>query len=228
MSTQSLTQRAGRSALSQIMGGVFVTVIRMGASVFLARALTPTDFGLIGMAVLLREFVFVLGSIDMVAGIIVKDDLKDVDLCTFFWSMASLRVLMFLVAFFGAPLAVYVFDDPRVVDVLRVISFTFLLNIMAVAAYAILSKNLKYFHMNIINVVTILIESALAVVLVLYTGLGYWALVICMLIQAFLSNAALLILSRWFPKFKFSRDTFKYLFRFGINNLGSCRSIIGD
>lgn len=221
MSSQSLTQKAGRSAVSQLIGGGSVTVIRLVASVFLARALTPTDFGLIGMAVLLREFVFVLGSIDMVSGIVVKDDLKEEDLCTFFWSMAALRVLMFLSAFFGAPLAIYLFDDPRVVDVLRAISFTFLLNIMAVAAYAILSKKMKFFYTNITSVLSVLIESLLAVVLVLFTDLGYWALVVSMLVQAFISNAALMLLARWFPKFKFSRESFRYLFRFGINNLGA-------
>ncbi len=218
--SQSLTKKTGRSALSQLMGGGLLTVIRLGASFFLARALTPTDFGIIGMAIIVREFIFVTGSLGMGAGIIVKKEVSEEDLCTFFWSMFTVRCLMFCIGFFGAPLSIYIFDDPRVVDVLRAISFTFLMSSIAVAAYPILAKKLEYFKMNLIGIITALLESVMAVLLVYNTSLGYWALVYAMLAQAFVSHMCMLLLSGWLPKFKFNKDSFNYLFRYGINGLG--------
>jgi O-antigen/teichoic acid export membrane protein len=41
-----------------------------------------------------------------------------------------------------------------------------------------------------------------------------------MLVNSFFSELAIFIRARWWPKFKFSRESFHYLFRFGINGLG--------
>ena len=52
MAEESLGIKAGRAALWQIAGGGWQTLVRLGASIYLARALKPSDFGLFGMALL--------------------------------------------------------------------------------------------------------------------------------------------------------------------------------
>ena len=74
--------------------------------------------------------------------------------------------------------------------------------------------------MNIIQGITALLESALAVILAVFTDLGYWALVIAMLVQLIVNESIIFMVSKWRPKFIFSKESFSYLFRFGINGLG--------
>lgn len=216
----SLVQRAGRSALWQLAGGGWQTFVRLGSSVILARQLTPEDFGVFGMALLMREFIFYLGNMGMDAGIIARKDVSEEDLCTCFWSMAAVRAIMFVIAFSFAPLGAWFFNDERVTDVVRVISFTFLFSSMGSVANALLSKALKHKALNILTGVLAVVESSLAVALALATDLGYWGLVIAMLVHAFLYQSIMFYLSGWRPKLKFSRDSFRYLFRYGINGLG--------
>ena len=216
----SLTRQAGRSALWQLAGGGWQTVVRLGASIFLARALTPMDFGIFGMALLFNEFLSNVGSLGMGAGLVAKKHVTDNDLSTCFWCMAFMRFAMFLTAFFGAPFVAWFFNEPRVEDVVRVISFIFLISILSIVSQTILSKNLKFRDLNLIRGVTITLESLLAVTLSLTTDLGYWALIISMLVNAILTNILIFIRAKWVPKLLFNKDSFRYLFYYGINGLG--------
>ena len=217
---QSLSQQAGRSALWQLAGGGWTTIVRLGASFFLARALTPSDYGVFGMAILMREFVQHFGSLAMGAGLIAKKELTDEDLCTCFWSMAAIRFFMFLLAFLLAPVCGLFFHDPRVTGVVRIISITFLFSAIGVISGTLLKKELRFNTLNKINGCIIVLESFIAVILALKTNFGYWALVIGALLYSFLYNLIVLISVNWYPKFKFSKKSFDYLFMFGINGLG--------
>lgn len=217
---KSLSQQAGQSALWQILGGGWQTIVRLGASIIIARVLTPADYGVIGMALLMREFIDHLGSMTMGMGIIAKKSVTDDDLCTCFWSVAAIRFALFLITVSIAPLGGWFFNDPRVTDVVRVVSVTFLFSVLNGVSGTLLHKELKFKTINIISGVLVVLESGMAVALVLTTELGYWVLVIAMLANSFLNNCIIFIAAKWYPKFRFSRESFRYLFRFGINGLG--------
>jgi O-antigen/teichoic acid export membrane protein len=212
--------RAARGALWQMLGGGWLSVVRLGASTMLARALEPSDFGLFGMALLAQEIVVVIGNLGMSTGLIAKSEVTEDDLCTCFWTMAGARLLMFVVAFSGAPLAALFFHDPRVTDVLRVVSFTFLLAPLTDVANALLRKELKFGFLTCVQSVAALLESATAVVLAVSTDLGYWALVAGILVNTVATNLGMLLGARWWPRLRFSRESFRYQFRFGIHGLG--------
>ena len=217
----SLTKRAGQSALWQISGGAGQTIIRLGASVVLARMLTPQDFGIYGMALLFKAFVERLGNLGMGAGIIARKETTEDDLCTCFWTMAGLRVCLFILMFATAPLASNFFNNPDLTTVVRVISLTFLFSIPSIVANFLLSKELRYQAINVVRSAGVFFESGLAVTLVLTTNLDYWALVFAMLSTVLLTETTIGFLAKWYPKFRFSKLSFNYLFYFGINQMGT-------
>jgi len=218
--TNSLTRSTGRGALWQVIGGGWATLVRLGASTVLARVLDPRDFGIMGMAILARELVLHMGQMGMGAGIIAKKDATEDDLNTCFWSMAAVRILMFLLAFAGAPLAAHFFQTPQVTMVFRVVSVTFLFTIMTSVSNVLLQKELKYLDLNVIRGIGILIESSLAIFLALNWRSDYWALVYSLLVGTFFMEFAIFLWARWYPKLRFNKESFNYLFRFGINIQG--------
>ena len=218
----TLARQAGRGALWQVAGGGWITIVRLGASVFLARALTPADYGVFGMAILMRELIEHLGNVGgLSSGLIARKDASDEDICTCFWLMAALRVVFFLAAFSCAPIGGWFFNDPRVVDVARVISLTILFSIFGGISQTLLIKELRFKEINIARGIFVLLESSLAVLLALNTDWGYWVLVIAGLFNAFFTQLTFFLLARWWPRFKFNRESFHYLFRYGINGLGA-------
>ncbi len=216
MSDQTLAQRAGRSALWQIVGGGWQTLVRLGASIYLARALRPSDFGLFGMALLYQEFLITALSLGFGSGIIVKKEISEDDLSTAFWLSCTVRFIIFLAIFLSAPLAAYFWKEPRVEPVVQIISFIPLLQILGLIPQTLASKHLQFKKINIIRGIAILLESTTAIILVAFTGLTYWALVIGMIVNTLFYNLVLWFsMGRWFPKFAFHKDSFRYLFRFG-------------
>jgi len=216
----NVARKAVRGALWQVLGGGWQTVVRLGASVFLARALRPEDFGVFGMALLVREFLNSVGALGMGAGVIAKKEVTQADLATCFWTMAGARTLMFLAGFFGAPLAGYFLGDARVVPVVRAVSFLFLTSILEVVSQTLLTKELQFGKLNLIRGIGTLFESSLAVVLAVFTGLGYWALVYAMLASSIGMSIAVFFVAGWRPSFVFDGESFRYMFRFGISGLG--------
>lgn len=216
----SLTRRTGRGALWQIMGGSGQMVIRLGASTILARCLTPSDFGLFGMAILAREFITYLGALGVGNGIIAKKDLTEDDLSTCFWAMSCVRVLMFAASYAGAPLAGIFFHEPRLVPVLRAVSATFLVSILSTVAQPLLMRNLRFAAITAVGVAAIGLESSLAVTLVLTTKMGYWALVLSMLVASLFTHLSLYVLAGWRVNMGFRHDSVQYFLKFGLAGLG--------
>ncbi|WP_457570421.1 lipopolysaccharide biosynthesis protein [Desulfovulcanus sp.] len=216
----SLTQQAGQGALWQIMGGGWQTVVRLGASTILARNLDPSDFGLFGMALLASELIMVLTNLGMGTGIVAKKEVSEKDLNTCFWTMAGVRIVMFIIAEFCAPLAALFFKDPRVTDVIRVVGFNFLFSIPSVVSNTLLIKDLRFKAIVLVRGIGALLESSLAVYLVLTTDLRYWSLVFPMLVASFFAESAIFLIAKWRPGFEFDTNSFRYLFRYGINGLG--------
>ncbi|WP_017444359.1 lipopolysaccharide biosynthesis protein [Gayadomonas joobiniege] len=221
MTDENLTRSAGSAAFWQLFGGGASAFIRLTASIFLARLLTPHDFGIFGMALLAYEFVsYAVSCAGIGSAIVAKKEVTQADLSTSFWSIALVKFVMFLLAFLGAPLAGEFWKSDEIVPVLQVISFTFLISALDSVSNTLLIKRLKFKTINIINVVICLLESVGAVILAYTTDLGYWSLVITMLAGSFVTALLMFVLAGWQPSLEFDKRSFKYQFRFGINGLG--------
>ena len=216
MAEESLGIKAGRAALWQIAGGGWQTLVRLGASIYLARALRPSDFGLFGMALLYQELLVTALSLGFGTGLIVKKDLSEEDLSTAFWLSCTVRIIIFLAVFLSAPLAALFWKEPRVEPVIRAVSLTLLFQIIGMVPGTLATKHLQFKKINIIRAIAILLESTTVIILVAFTSLTYWALVIGMMLNVLFYNVALWISSGcWLPKINFHKDSFRYLFRFG-------------
>lgn len=216
MAQESLGVKAGRAALWQIVGGGWQTLIRLGASIYLARALRPSDFGLFGMALLYQEFFTHIFAMGFGSGIIVKKSLSQNDLNTCFWLSCLIRVAIFLILFISAPLAVYFWKEPRIEQVIRVISFTLIIQIIAIVPGILVVKKMEFKKLNILRGLSLFLESLTACLLVYYCHITYWALVIGMVGNSVIYNFSLwLWTGRWLPELKMDRESFRYLFRFG-------------
>jgi len=216
----ALTRSAGRSALWQTLGGAWQTAVRLAASIVLARVLNPSDFGIMGMALLVHTFIERIGTLSMGPGIIAKKDITENDLNTCFWTMTGVRLCLFAIAIALAPLAAAIFNEPKLVWVVRAVSLSFLLVLIGSVSMMLLSKEIRFGPLVVIRSIGVLIESGTAVALVLFTDLKYWALVLSMLIATLFIQISMFLVVRWYPKLKFSFESFRYLFRYGINGLG--------
>ena len=211
-----------QSVRSQLLHGVawnFIEKVLMrGASfiigIILARLLSPSDFGLIGMLAIFVAIsnVFIEGG--LAKALIQRKDCKDIDFSTAFVANVGMSLMIYVVLFLTAPLIAAFYDEPILTDITRILSLNFVLGSFNIVQRAKLMANVDFKSLAQINVISTIISGIVGIAMAYY-GWGVWSLVG----QTLCSTIVLLLLfpfySKWHPSVRFSKDSFRQLFGFG-------------
>jgi O-antigen/teichoic acid export membrane protein len=188
-------------------------------TLLLARMLTPSDFGLLGMAVVLSGFLAVIGELGLGAALVQRVDLEEKHRSSAFWlSVGSGIALAVTLAAFAPAIAVF-YREPRVVLVIQVLALDFVIAPLRSVQTALLSRAMAFRALAAVEVAGVLISSALAIGLAL-RGYGVWALVARQLCASGVQTLALWLVSRWRPSFSVDRQALNELWRFSSHLLG--------
>ena len=211
-----------QSVRSQLLHGVawnFVEKVLMrGASfvigIILARLLSPSDFGLIGMLAIFVAIsnVFIEGG--LAKALIQRKNCQDIDFSTAFVSNVGMSLIIYAVLFLSAPMIADFYNEPILIDLTRILSLNFILGSFNIVQRAKLMANVDFKSLAQINVISTIVSGAVGISMAYY-GCGVWSLVG----QTLCATIVLLILfpfySKWRPSIKFSKDSFRQLFGFG-------------
>lgn len=198
----SLLQRVGTMCIS------FVT------NMLLARLLTPSDFGCLGLILTFVSIADLLVDAGLGQSLIQKQNIDKNDISTVFTTNILLSIAFFSIIFLIAPLVESYTEIINLAIYLRVEAVSIILRSLYVVHNALLNKQLNFKALATVNIGGSLVSSAIAIVMALY-GLGIWSLIGKNLIMHF----TFFILYRFFVKFEFSlyinKKSFKELFSFG-------------
>lgn len=191
-----------------------VQAITFALSIILARLLTPTDYGTIGV---LSIFIAVSGAfIDSGFGqaLIRKKDCNDVDYSTILYFNIAVSVACYLLLFLCSPLIAGFFNMPILSSIVKVYCTTLIISALGTVPRTRLTKNLEFKTIAKINVMSTVFSAVIGVALA-YAGWGVWALVWQAVLSGIFSNIILWMASRWYPEWVFSKQSFKEMFGFG-------------
>lgn len=211
-----------QSVRSQLLHGVvwnFIEkVLIRGASfiigIFLARLLSPSDFGLIGMLAIFIAIsnVFIEGG--LAKALIQRQNCSDNDYSTAFVSNVGMSLVIYVILFVLAPWIADFYDEPILVPLTRVLALNFILGAFNIVQRAKLMAAVDFKSLAQINVISVMLSGAVGIGMA-YAGYGVWSLVG----QTLFSTIILVVLfpfySKWKPSFRFSAESFKHLFGFG-------------
>lgn len=207
---------------SKIFGGaVWSMVHRFGmvvvafvSNIVLARLLTPSDYGCIGMLMIFISLAntFIDGGFG--SALIQKKDPTQEDYSTIFYWNLFLSVLLYLVLFLFAPLIAKFYNLDLLSSVLRVQGLVLIINSLSIIPQNILRKRLLFKQMALVTLLSSVLSLSIAIYFALQ-GYGVWALVIQQLSLSALNAIFYCLCNIWRPKFVFSVESFKSLFNFG-------------
>ncbi len=112
--------------------------------IILARILAPSDFGLVGMAMVITGFMNVFRDLGTSSAIIQKQALTDELLSSIFWVNLMVGILFMGVVFFGASLGGLLYRNPQVIPLLKVLSVSFLVSAFSLVHQALLERSLSF------------------------------------------------------------------------------------
>lgn len=216
----SLGRIAARGAVFTMGGQGVKIMLQFCGIVILARLLSPNDYGLMAMVVVLTGIGEVLRDFGLSSAAIQARSLTAEQRSNLFWINSAIGVALALVLFFIAPALAAFYDEPRLTLIARVLAITFLLNGIATQYRAQLNRGL---HFGALAVVDILgMASGLAVGLFMaLENYNYWALVGQQLALSAATLVTLLLAARWLPGLPRRSAPMGDLLRYGSNLMGT-------
>ncbi|HLA45490.1 MAG TPA: lipopolysaccharide biosynthesis protein [Aggregatilineales bacterium] len=202
-------------AYASFIGGRLLNVV---TTAILARLLFPEDFGLIGFATLLISFIEVSYGLGINDALVYTSERVDDAASTTFWINIAVGAVQTTFLFLAAPLTLKFFEDPRIVDVVRVMSLTFVVSSFGFTHDALLQKELEFKRRFIPDLISSFIKGTASIVMAL-SGVGVWSLVIGHLIGTVARVIAKWWVMRWVPQFRFYTDRAKELWGYGVHIL---------
>ena len=183
-------------------------------TIFLARLLEPSDFGLIAMIMVIVGIAQIFTDVGLGSALIQSKKVTKRDYSSvFFFNLAIASCLTFL--FYQA--SDYIADfyqDENLSIITKTISFLFFINALSSVQVIRLRRGLKFSLLSKASFVSSVLSGVLGVSCAYY-HFGVWSLVIQILTQALLFNVLIWSLSRWHPSFSFSFNALQRLWGFG-------------
>lgn len=189
-------------------------------SILLARWLQPSDYGLVGMVTVLIAIVSVFQDWGIGQAVIYFSDESEEHLATYFTVTTATGLLLTIVTFLSAPIIAKFYHEPRLIPIVRALSFTFLLGGLWAVSQGVLTKHFRFRSLTLIESACTLGSGVIAIAMA-WNGYGVWSLVTNILIQTLATT--LLYCSIVHPRFtlQIDRMLLKKVIRWGMPLAGS-------
>ena len=200
MAEQSLKDKTAKGLFWGGLSNGLLQFLNLFFGVFLARILTPADYGMIGM---LTIFSLIAGSLQesgFIAALANKKEVVHKDYNAVFWFSTGLSVCLYIILFFCAPLIADFYHVPELTALSRYSFLGFFIASLGTAQSAFLFRNLMVKQKAMSSVIA-LIFSGIVGVLLASLGFAYWGIATQNLVYVATVTVCYWCFSSWRPTF---------------------------
>lgn len=145
------------------------------ATLVVARYLTPTDYGIFGLAMLYLGLLQLVADLGLSTAVLANRHLSDEDLPQIHGLAALSGIVGTLIVAATAPLVAWLFGAPALRLLLVVLSPIFLVNSLRTIPQALLQRDFRFRWLAFVETGQAVVLAGLTVLLAM-AGLGYWTL----------------------------------------------------
>lgn len=195
-------------------------ILHTGSTVVLARLLTPDDYGLIGMVIVVIGFVQLFKDLGLSTAIVQRAEINHQQVSTLFWINVALGCLIALVVAASSPVVAWFYNEPRLTEIMLVLASIFIFGGLTVQHQALLKRQMRFGSLAKIDMTSQLF-GVVAAVTSAWLGAGYWALVIMYLTTALVNATGVWLVCRWRPGLPSWKSNIGSMLAYGGNLTGS-------
>ncbi|OJF90748.1 lipopolysaccharide biosynthesis protein, partial [Alkalibacterium sp. 20] len=214
MENDTLKNKTIDSMIWSFVDNIGSQVIQLIIQLFLARLLTPRDFGIIGMVTIFIALSQVFIDSGFTNGIIREKNVSQDDYSTIFFFNLFMAVILYILLFASAGYISAFFEVPQLVLIVKVLGLVLIINAFGLIQKTILTKKIDFAIQMKVNLISSVVSGIIAIGFAL-AGFGVWSLVIRNLIMQLLQAILFSLANQWKPALVFSKSSFKRLFSFG-------------
>jgi O-antigen/teichoic acid export membrane protein len=197
------------------LGRILTQISSFIVSIFLARLLSPEEFGLVAMALAFISISSVFIDIGFSAALIQKQDVTDKTYSSIFYFNVAAGIILTGIVYAFAELIGQFYNRVEVVSLLKWLSLIFIFNSFNRVQNVILNKEMNFKQLTIRTFFASVLSGILGIIMA-YEGFGVYSLVGQSLSLAFFSTLFLWTTTSWKPTFYFSFDELRGLMKFSV------------
>jgi len=197
--TSGLRRAAVRGAGATIFASGASFFVQIGATMILARLLTPADFGVVTMVTTFSLLFCSFGLNGFTEAILQRDEITKSLVSNLFWINLVCSLLLTATFIAIGPLLARFYHDALVTRVATGMSLTILIGSLGWIHLALLSRAMQFRTVSAINISARLVSVICSIVLAAL-GAGYWALVAGQVAVSVVTGIGAWWMCRWVPQ----------------------------
>jgi PST family polysaccharide transporter len=193
---------------------------RVLVALVLARLLTPSEYGLAGMAMVCVGFASQFTDPALGTALVQRRHITEDDRSTVFWTTLAVGLVATVICIAISGLVADLFGQPQVQQLFAVVSVSLVISGLSVTQLSLFTRALAYRSIEIREIVATVVAAGCALA-VAFAGGGPWAIITNYLVFASASTLLVWLMSDWRPHFIFSRASLRDLGGFGLGIFGA-------
>lgn len=210
----SISSKSVRGVVWSAVESFSLQGVQFLIGIVLARLLTPSDFGMIGMLTIFMSVSQTFIDCGFSNALIRQKNTTEKDYGTAFLLNFIISLVAFGILFAIAPFVADFYNMPELESVMRAISTTLIINALFVVHKARLTRAVDFKTQSKVSLTAAVLSGGLGIYLA-YNGFGVWSLVYQSICNSLLTLILITLLLKWFPRPGFHRESFNELFGFG-------------
>ena len=204
------------SAIDQI----FRLFITLAVSAFLARFISPAEYGLFAMVSIITGFLAIFKDFGLGNALIYKSEITEEETNNVFWVNNGIAVFLGLVLFAAAPWVADFYTEPKLANLTRAMAVIFMIGSLSSIPDVLIRKNIDFKSLFTRNIANLVLSSVVAVIFA-YLGFGVWALVLQIFVTVIAGTIISYKMVTWRPQWMMPKMTIlKPFFSFSLPLLG--------
>ena len=195
-------------------------IVSFIVTLVLARILMPEEYGIIAIVTVLIVICDVFITSGLPNTLIRRREVDETDFSTVFYFGIIFAAAIYCGVYFAAPLVASIYEYEALTAVIRAMSVTVIISSIKSVPLSLASRNQDNKKLFLPSFCGIIVSAAVGITLA-YMGFGVWALVAQYLSNNLVDTVILWIISKWYPKLKFSFSRLRILFSEGWKYLAS-------
>jgi O-antigen/teichoic acid export membrane protein len=210
----SLTKKIFHGMIWSMLERILSQAVQFSFGVVLARILSPSEYGLMGILLVIIAFLQVFVDFGYSKALVQKQDRTQVDISSIFYFNVWVGILLYGIIYFAAPSIAEFYQNAEIVNLIRVLALIMPINAIFSIPQTLLSLKFEFKTITKVNIISISLSGACGVYFA-YEGYGVWALVF----QSIIKSVSLMMLMwyfvKWKPLLEFSLLSLKSMFGYG-------------
>lgn len=207
--------KAARGVMWSAVERISTIGIQFVLNIIIARILSPSDYGVIGMLTIFLQISQCLIDGGFSSALVQRKDRTEKDYGTVFVFNVALSVVLYLVLYVSAPFIARFFELDILQHVLRVVGLILIVSSLSNVQRTIFTINIDFRTQSYVSITGAVVSGTVGIVMA-YNGSGVWALVAQTLVNGIVCTALFWLLSTTRFRITFDRSSFKALGSFGV------------